>query len=282
MKNTKVALVGLVSNNTEKYVMVSKCGKYETVIINNKWYNVMFKRLASEKYHKDWKSYTIIGDKVVRLTKQIAGAIESRAKERKEIWKFERMNQELITEFQIWLEELKKVSVEMYDMYRTDRVKALAVMSESVKGYNVSSTSEVPVLKRAVWIAPEKGSYRLYDAKQTSDNIKKGTFADVDIRYDAGTVFVHSEERFGTVICKTDLDYIKNYVQVQYYNILEVEDAKLESESERLIKAVAEEITDINPDWIGHESFEENLVSLMNIKNRVGEEVYQRALELAF
>lgn len=253
---SKVALVGLTSNNTEKYVMVYKCGRYPTVIINPRWTGVMDKRLAAESYHKDWTSFTIYNNKLVRITNILIKTLRCEKA-------FQRYEKERSQEFNLWMSEFKKVAEDVYDLYKSNRDTAIAVMKEAVKGYNVSSVTIEPVFKRNVWIAPADMTF--FDFKITK-----------------GECFEHPEERMKSATRVSDLDIIKNFVQVRYYNILEIEDAKLESETERLIKATAEEIADINPDWIGHESFEENLVSLIDIKNRVGEEVYQRALELAF
>ena len=256
MKNTRVALVGLTSTNTEKYIMTGRCGKFQTVIINPAWTNVMDKRLAAESFHKDWTSFTIYNNKLVRITNIIIKTLRCEKA-------FQRYEVERAREIDTWMSEFKKVAEDVYDLYKSNRDTAIAVMKEAVKGYNVESTTTEPILKRNVWIAPADSKY-------------------FDLQITKGECFEHPEERIKYVTREADLDIIKNFVQVRYYNLLDVKEAKLESEMDRYIKATAEEIADINPDWIGHESFEENLVSLMDIKNRVGEEVYQRALEVAF
>lgn len=262
MKNTKVALVGLVSDNTEKYIITSKCGRFQNVIINPAWVRVMEKRLSAEHFHEDWTSYTIYCGQLARVTEALVKTLRVE----RQIIKF---RVERGFEYFAWFNELKKVDPEMYDMYGVDddyapnREESLEIMRFATKGYNVESVSDIPVLKRNVWIAPADSKY-------------------FDLQITKGECFQHPEERIKWIKTENDLDVIRNYVQVKYYELLNIEDAKLESEMDRYIKATAEEIADINPDWLGHESFEENLVSLMDIKNRVGEEVYQRALEVAF
>ena len=253
---SKVALVGLTSTNTEKYVVVSRCGKFKNVIINPAWTGVMEKRLSAEHFHKDWKSYTIFRGNLVRVTDIIIKTFRAEKA-------FDRYTEERMKEIDSWMKEFQKVAEDVYTLYKSNRDTAIAVMKEAVKGYNVESSTREPIFKRNVWIAPADSKY-------------------FDLQITKGECFQHPEERLKYVTVETDLDIIKNFVQVRYYNLLDVEDAKLESEMDRYIKATAEEIADINPDWIGHESFEENLVALMDIRNRVGEEVYNRALELAF
>ena len=276
---SKIALVGLTSTNTDKYVISKRCGRFQKVIINPSWTNVMQKRLAAEHYHKDWESYTIFRNNLVRVTDAIIKTFRAEKQ-------FDKYEEERLKEIDNWMNEFQKVAAaiheriqeqtaiidkqivelynnNIYELYNSNRDVAIIAMKEAIKGYNVESYTKEPIFKRNIWIAPADSRY-------------------FDLQITKGECFQHPEERLKYVTIETDLDIIKNFVQVSYYNLLALEDAKLETELDRCIKATAEEIADINPDWIGKESFEENLVSLMDIKNRVGEEVYNRALEIAF
>lgn len=262
----KIYLVGL-KKNRDNQVEVRQCGHHKVVIINPNWTGVIERRLRYESVrtnnnqlaHPEHVSYTIMNNRFVRCNWDVLDTLRVNAQ-------LDRYDKEKAFERRQWMSELMKIDIDMYDMYVSDRENALDVMRSAVAGWNVSSCTTEPVLKRNVWIAPD--DIKFYSGM----TVKKGE------------AFIHNNERIKWVERIADLDIIKNYVQVRYYQLLDIEDAKLETENDRYIKAIAQELgeLDINPDWLGDEGFEDRLVGVMDIKNRVTAEQFARALEIAF
>jgi hypothetical protein len=262
----KIYLVGL-KKNRDSQVEVRSCGHHKVVIINPNWTGVIERRLRYESVrtkdnqlaHPEHISYTIMNNAFVRCSWDVLDSLRVYAQ-------LDRYDKEYAVERRQWMSEFAKVAPEMLDMYNSDRENALNVMRSAVAGWNVSSCTTEPTLKRNVWIAPD--DIKFYSGM----TVKKGE------------AFIHNNERIKWVERVTDLDVIKNYVQVKYYQLLDIVDAKLESENDRYIKAIAQELgeLDINPDWLGYEGFEDRLVGVMDIKNRVTAEQFARALEIAF